>query len=68
MPVSIDISFLSFPAFKQKTVFLAALKAVGAIFTFTTRAVFTDFKPLHRHAPLHILRHNETKYLFAFLK
>jgi hypothetical protein len=43
----IDVPLFNNPAFKQKTVFLAAFKAVDARFTFTTRAVFTDFKPLH---------------------
>ena len=43
----IDFPFLSPPDFKQKTVFLAALKAVNAKFTFATRAVFMDFKPVH---------------------
>ena len=46
--LSIDIPLFNIPDFKQKTVFLAALKAVDAKFTFTARAVFTDSKPLHR--------------------
>jgi hypothetical protein len=52
--VSIDIPFLSPPDFKQKTVFLAAFKAVDAKFTFATRAVFMDFKPFHRQTSLPI--------------
>ena len=52
--LSTDIPFLSPPDFKQKTVFLAALKAVDATFIFTTRAVFTDFKPRHCQTSLPI--------------
>jgi hypothetical protein len=37
---------------KQETVFLSALKAVGAIFTLTTRAVFLFIKTLHTKMPV----------------
>ena len=52
--LSTDIPCLSPPDFKQKTVFLSALKAVDATFTFATRAVFTDFKPRHCQTSLPI--------------
>ena len=68
LPVSIGITFFSLPAFKQKTIFLAALKAVDAIFTFTTRAVFTGFKPLHSQTSLHIITNNKAGYPFPFFR
>jgi len=61
--LSTDIPFLSTPNFKQKTVFFAAFKAVDATFTFTTRAVFTDFKPLHRNSSLPIPTNNKANFL-----
>ena len=49
--IRICMTYFSLVVFKKKAVFLAAFKTVHAIFAFTTRAIFTDFKPLHSLKP-----------------
>jgi len=56
LPVSIHVTGFGLTIFKQKTVSLGAFKTVDAIFTFTTGAVFTDFKPFHSQTPIKFIQ------------